>query len=59
LTDVAQYSWTSATPGDVALLSGTTEVTPTPAPAGSVLLLSGAPLLLLGSWFRRRQVAKA
>ena len=34
--------------------TGNTTVSPMPAPAGIALLLSGAPVLGIGAWFRRR-----
>jgi hypothetical protein len=54
LTNIGQYTLTSGT--DVTVVSGNTEVTPTPAPAGAVLALSGLPVLGLG-WLRRRKQA--
>jgi hypothetical protein len=57
LTDRGQYELAAGT--SITVVSGNAEVTPTPAPAGVVLVLSGMPLLVFGGWLRRRPAPKA
>jgi hypothetical protein len=45
--------------GDVFNFSSSTDLTPTPAPAGIVLALSGLPFLAIGTWVRRRKAKTA
>jgi hypothetical protein len=53
LTNIGDYTMTAGT--SLTVVSGNTEIVPTPAPAGLVMVLSGLPALGIGGWMRRRR----
>jgi hypothetical protein len=55
LTDVLKIQTTDSV--NITNVTGNVNVTPTPAPAGAVLALSGLPFVGLGAWLRRRKQA--
>jgi len=57
LSNEFRFTGLSLAAGASIHLTGTTNLSAVPAPAGVVLALTGAPLLGLGHWLRRRKAA--